>query len=257
MPLFVMFQNQSDEHRDMKSYAKEIVEGNTFFFTDKQVDIDKVNVKRASEEQSEQARDKREFDIVMAMIEQLKKKAKELSTNPKRLTLIHDMTNYVEILCEANGGIDEDAKAYDALQWKTLNERRFQKELLTKLLAWARYFEKFEDGDIVQEIDGIRRNPDRENYTLTVKTDMWCETPMVELLNDDGKLEVRMPQSHAVMLFKRIGKRPASPASPVVAIGEEADDLSSGDELIKPHTQAVDDSDDESEEPANKKQRTA
>ena len=83
---------------------------------------------------------------------------------------------------------------------------------------------------------------------------MWFETPMVELLNDDGKVVVRMPQSHAVMLFKRIGKRPASP---VVGIGEAGDDLSSGDELIKPHTQAVDDSDDEREEPANKKQRTA
>ena len=238
----------------MKDYAYEFVRRSTFFFTDKQVEKDKENVKHATEEQTEEARHKREFDIVMAMIEQLKKKAKELSPDPKRLHLIYDMTEFVKILCDMDGGLDEDAKAYAALEWKTtLNERRFQKEFLTKLLARARYFEKFEEGDIVKEIDGIRWDPHRKNLTFTVKTYMWFETPMVELLNDDGEVVVRMPQSHAVMLFKLTGKRPATP---VVAIGEEADDLSSGDELSPyvPHTQAVDDDD---EEPANKKQKTA
>lgn len=257
MPIFIMFGEPNPDREAMKSYAKEIVERNTFTFTDKQVKKDQENIQHATEEQTEEARDKREFDIVMAMIEQLKKKAKALSTDPKRLTLMNDMTGFVKILCDMDGGLDEDAKAYAALEWKTLNERRFQKELLTKLLARARYFEKFEEGDIVEEIDGIRRDPHRKNYTFTVGTDMWFETPMVELLNDDGKVVVRMPQSHAVMLFKRIGKRPASP---VVAIGEEADDLSSGDELSPyvPHTQAVDNDDSgNDEEPANKKPRTA
>lgn len=238
------------EHKPpMASYASEIVERLTF--TPFQIKRDGKNIEDATEEQTEEARDKREFDIVMAMIEQLKEKAKALSPDPKRLTLTNDMTEYVKILCNRGGGLDEDATAYAALDWKTVNKRPFQKELLTKLLAKARYFEKFEEGDIVEEIDGIRRDSHRKNYTFTVKTDMWFETPMVELLNDDGKVVVRMPQSHAVMLFKLTGKRPAAP---VVAIGEEADDLSSGDELrTEPHTQAVDDD----EEPAQKKQRTA
>ena len=151
----------------MKSYAKEIFERNTFFFTDKQVEKDIENVKHATEEQTEEARDKRELDIVLAMIEQLKKKAKELSPDPKRLALMYDMAQFVQILCDMDGGLDEDAKAYAALEWKTtLNERRFQKEFLTKLLARARYFEKFEEGDIVKEIDGIRWDPHRKNYRL-------------------------------------------------------------------------------------------
>ena len=145
MPFFALLSELSDEHRAMKDYARELLRYSTFFFTDEQVKKDKENVKRATEEQTEEARDKRELDIVLAMIEQLKKKAKELSPDPKRLTLMYDMTEFVQILCDTDGGIDEDAKAYAALEWKTFNERRFQKELLTKLLARARYFEKFKE----------------------------------------------------------------------------------------------------------------
>ena len=204
------------EHKQMASYALDIAE--SVSFTDKQVEKDKENTKRATEEQTEEARDKRELDIVLAMIEQLKKKAIELSPDPKRL-----------------------------------------KELLYERVARRRIAEpQFETGDEVEE--RFNDDPHREKHVFVVETHTIGDTRMVWLrVSSWTEIVLTMTMHHAMLCFKRTGKR--RPALPVVAIGEEADDLSSGDELMtKPHTQAVDDDDsdnDESEEPANKKQKTA
>ena len=202
---------QPDHIPAIKSYASGIFDRLTF--TADQIEEDENNIKRATKEQTEEVRDLREFHIVMAMIKQLEKKAKELSTNPKRL-----------------------------------------KELLYERVARRRIAEpQFETGDEVEE--RFNDDPHREKHVFVVETHTIGDTRMVWLrVSSWTEIVLTMTMHHAMLCFKRTGKRPASP---VVAIGEEADDLSSGDELIKPHTQAVDDSDDEREEPANKKQRTA
>ena len=203
---------QPDHIPAIKSYASEIFDRLTF--TADQIEQDENNLKRATTEQTEEARDLREFHIVMAMIKQLEKKAKELSTNPKRL-----------------------------------------KELLFERAAKGLIAEpQFETGDEVEE--RFKDDPHRKKDRFVVETRTIGDTTIVMLRYSSWtEVVLSMTMPHAMLCFKLIRKRPASP---VVAIGEEADDLSSGDELMsKPHTQAVDSDNDESEEPANKKQKTA
>ena len=82
------------------------------------------------------------------------------------------------------------------------DKERFLTDLLTKTLAKAKYGKRFKTGDTVEEIKGIRWDPHREDLKLKVKTYPFFETDMVEL-QKDGKTVTRMPQAHAVLLFKR------------------------------------------------------
>lgn len=134
------------------------------------------------------------------------------SSEPETL-LLNDVKAFVSSHCL----LSNTAEAYAASD----DKERFLTDLLTKTLANAKYGERFETGDTVKEIDGIRRDPHREDLELKVERYPFFETDMVELQNKDGKTVTRMPQAHAVLLFKRT-KRSTEPLPATVQLANNA-----------------------------------
>ena len=135
-----------------------------------------------------------------------------MTSSERETLLLNDVKAFVSSHCL----LSNTAEAYAASD----DKERFLTDLLTKTLAKAKYGKRFETGDTVEEIKGIRWDPHREDLKLKVKTYPFFETDMVEL-QKDGKTVTRMPQAHAVLLFKRT-KRSTEPLPATVQLANNA-----------------------------------
>lgn len=198
---------------DLIKYGKAVANG--LSYTAKQVEEFKDHIHATcSTDQPSKVEDERELLVLEAMIAQLKKKRDSLmdrnrsEEEKKRHAFMKDLKRHMlDILPSFNPALSSE------------EEGRFAVESLYELFAKKRIEEapSFKTGEAVKE---RFKDPDdihREPHSFVVETHTIGDTKMV-WLKDDTKIALTMTMNMAMLCFKRIEKRPASP---VVAIGED------------------------------------
>lgn len=196
---------------DLIDYGKSVANG--LSYTAKQVADFKDQIRATgSTDQPSEVEDERELLVLNAMIAQLKKKRDSLmdrnrsEDEKKRHALMMDLKRHMLAMLPP-------LKDLPALSGEE-EKRRFAYERVAKRQIAEP--PQFKTGDhVVECFKGD--DPHRDPHHFLVETHTIGDTKMV-WLKHDTKIVLTMTMNHAMLCFKRIEKRPASP---VVAIGED------------------------------------
>lgn len=196
---------------DLIEYSEAVVHG--LSFTAEQVKDFSDHIHRTtSTDQPSEVQDQRELLVLEAMIVQLKKKKDLLmdrnrsEEEKKRHALVVDMKRHTLAMLPS-------FKELPALSSEE-EKRRFAAERVYEHFAKRRIEEprQFKTGDTVEE--RFKDDIHRKTHSFLVETHTIGDTKMVSLKHDT-EMVLTMTMNHAMLCFKGIEKRPASPVVPI------------------------------------------